>query len=300
MNRRDFLRRAALAAGATGAGVVGYTVGVEPHWLEIVARDLPIAHLPPALAGVRLAQLSDLHVGPRVSDAYVVGVLDRVAALRPDVVVVTGDLITHRAARGAAQFAQLRAVLAHLPRGRLATVAVLGNHDYGPGWSDLGVAARVEAELERAGAAVLRNSAHVVAPGFEVVGVEDLWSWRADVGRALAARTQPAALALCHNPDGADAPQWGDYRGWILAGHTHGGQCRPPFLPPPLLPVRNRRYAAGAVGAPGGRTVYVSRGVGHTLPVRFNVRPEATLFTLRAAPGAGNGLTPPAPNAANA
>jgi predicted MPP superfamily phosphohydrolase len=106
---------------------------------------------------------------------------------------------------------------------------------------------------------------------------------RADARRAFDRRSSRAAIALCHNPDGADALEWGDYRGWILAGHTHGGQCRPPFLPPPLLPVRNRRYAAGEVGAPGGRTLYISRGVGYYLHVRFNVRPEVTLFTLRPA-----------------
>ena len=277
MNRRRFLAGAA-AAGA--AGLVGYTWGVEPFWLDLVRRDLPVADLPAALEGARLAHLSDLHVGPRVRDDYLVDVLRRTAALRPDFVAVTGDLITHREGRGEAQYAQLRGVLAHLPRGRLGTVAVLGNHDYGTAWRDAAVAARVQAELERAGARVLRNDAVAVA-GLDFVGVEDLWSLRADARRAFARRSADAAIALCHNPDGADELAWGDYRGWILAGHTHGGQCKPPFLPPPLLPVRNRRYAAGEVSAPGGRTLYISRGVGYYLHVRFNVRPEVTLFTLR-------------------
>jgi predicted MPP superfamily phosphohydrolase len=72
----------------------------------------------------------------------------------------------------------------------------------------------------------------------------------------------------------------------VLAGHTHGGQCKPPFLPPPLLPVRNRRYTAGEFAVAPGRTLYINRGLGHLIQVRFNVRPELTLFTLeRAAPG---------------
>ncbi|MCX6880478.1 MAG: hypothetical protein NTW21_42740 [Verrucomicrobia bacterium] len=70
------------------------------------------------------------------------------------------------------------------------------------------------------------------------------------------------------------------YMGWILAGHTHGGQCKPPFLPPPLLPVRNRRYVAGEYPLAGSRSLYVSRGVGHLIQVRFNVRPEITLFQM--------------------
>ena len=87
-------------------------------------------------------------------------------------------------------------------------------------------------------------------------------------------------LVLSHNPDTCDLPGWGGYQGWILAGHTHGGQCKPPFLPPPLLPVRNRRYTAGEFALTDGRKLYINRGVGHLLRVRFNVRPEVTVFTL--------------------
>jgi hypothetical protein len=77
-----------------------------------------------------------------------------------------------------------------------------------------------------------------------------------------------------------DRPGWSGRESWILSGHTHGGQVRIPFLGAPILPVRNRRYAAGAVRLGGGRTLYVSRGVGHVLQVRYNCRPEATLFRM--------------------
>ena len=73
---------------------------------------------------------------------------------------------------------------------------------------------------------------------------------------------------------------WGHYEGWILSGHTHGGQCKPPFLPPPLLPVRNRRYTAGEFELTGNRRLYINRGVEHLTLVRFNVRPEVTVFEL--------------------
>jgi predicted MPP superfamily phosphohydrolase len=86
---------------------------------------------------------------------------------------------------------------------------------------------------------------------------------------------------LCHTPDALDALSWGDFQGWVLAGHTHGGQCKPPFLAPPLVPVRNPRYAAGEVALPDGRRLYINRGLGHLLQVRFNARPEITTFTLR-------------------
>ncbi|MEO1082736.1 MAG: hypothetical protein AAFY88_00695, partial [Acidobacteriota bacterium] len=81
---------------------------------------------------------------------------------------------------------------------------------------------------------------------------------------------------------------WHDFSGWILSGHTHGGQCKPPFLPPPILPVENRRYTAGAFELEGGRRLYINRGLGYLKRVRFNVRPELTLFTLRAQRGDPN------------
>jgi predicted MPP superfamily phosphohydrolase len=281
MNRREFLiAGAAATAAATAVGVVGYTLRIEPHWLEIVQRDLPIRHLPADLHGKTLAQLSDIHIGPDVSDEYLVQSFDRLRALSPDIVVVTGDFLTHKVIRGDAQFAQLKNVLGHLPHGRLATVGILGNHDYGHGWAQPDVANRVVKEANDAGIDILRNEVRTV-DGLDIIGVDDLWAERADTTRALAARRSTAAIALCHNPDGLDLLPWADYSGWVLAGHTHGGQCKPPFLPPPLLPVANRRYVAGEVVVNGQRTLYISRGIGHLVQARFNVRPEITVFTLR-------------------
>ena len=115
-----------------------------------------------------------------------------------------------------------------------------------------------------------------------IVGLDDWWAQRFDASTALAGVTPASAtLVLSHNPDTADLPVWGGYDGWILAGHTHGGQCKPPFLPPPVLPVRNRRYTSGVFDLPGGRWMYINRGVGHFLKVRFNARPEITLHELQ-------------------
>lgn len=285
MNRRRFLRTAAIGGAGLAGTLAGWTFGWEPHWLEVVERPLPIANLPAALEGKRLVQLSDLHAGPRVSDEYLVESLRLAAGLRPDIVVVTGDLLTHRDERGDGQFAQLRRVLAHLPQGALATLAVLGNHDYGTRWRELAVADRVSEELERAGARVLRNDVVDVA-GLRVAGLGDFWTPEWNPGPVLA-RLVPGApsLVLCHNPDGVDAGAevWGGYAGWTLSGHTHGGQCKSPFLPPPLLPVINQRYASGEIPVDGKRSLYISRGIGYLYRVRFNVRPEITAFTLRRA-----------------
>ncbi len=172
----------------------------------------------------------------------------------------------------------LQRVSSHLPHGRLATLSILGNHDYGYNWSMPEVAERVTRVLREAGVTVLRNDVADVS-GLRIAGLDDLWA-RRFAPQAVMADAGAPSLVLCHNPDAADRAGWGAYRGWILAGHTHGGQCKPPFLPPPLLPVRNRRYVAGEVAVGDGRRLYINRGLGHLLPVRFNVRPEITLFTL--------------------
>ncbi len=195
-----------------------------------------------------LVQISDLHVGTEVDDDYLVACLEGVRQLEPDILVVTGDVLSFRGSRGEAQFEQLRRLLCHLPRGRLATLAILGNHDYGRNWSDARVARRVASELDRSGARVLRNECALVR-GLDIVGIDDLWARQADPVGALRLRTGKAALVLCHNPDALDERPWGGYRGWILAGHTHGGQCKPPFLvaadpSDPQSPLRRRRSAA--------------------------------------------------------
>ena len=282
MNRRAFIG-AGTAVLTGGASLIGYTTMIEPHWLEIVTRDLPVANLPPALNGATLAQISDLHACSYVDEHYLTQSLDRVNALAPDIVVSTGDFVTWEADKSpAVKIAQLTRVLSHLPLGRLATIGILGNHDYGFGWKDGQVADRIASVVTERGMRVLRNEV-VAVNGLDIIGVDDLWSGRADTRVALEQRVSGAAIALCHNPDGLDDLPWDGYSGWILAGHTHGGQCKPPFLPPPILPVKNRRYTSGEIAVDKQRTLYISRGVGHLYQVRFNARPEIAVFTLRPA-----------------
>jgi len=275
VSRRRFLK-ASLVTAASGLGVGFYTWQIEPHWLEVVTRPLPVEDLPEALDGRTLVQLSDVHVGPRVSDAYVLKTFRTVSALDPDIVVYTGDFVQYEPGI----FAHLERIYASPPTGRLGTVASLGNHDYGRRWSQPEYADRIARHLSTVGVRVVRNDVADIG-GLQIVGMEDLWAHRFDPARALAARdrTRPA-IVLSHNPDTVDRPGWDGFEGWVLSGHTHGGQCKPPFLPPPILPVENRRYTAGEFELQGGRRMYISRGVGHLLQVRFNVRPEVTRFVL--------------------
>jgi len=273
--RRRFLAACgALAAGA--GGLAAYAHWVEPHWFRIHYLDMPVRGLPAALGGARLVQMSDLHVGPGVGEDYLVSCMEAARRLAPDIVVYTGDITN---ATGTPPD-MLRRVLGSLALGRLATFSVHGNHDYGHMWNYPDHADQLAALMADAGAPMLRNTVGVVA-GLQVLGLDDLWARRCRVAEGIRKLdTAAPSLVLLHNPDGADIPGWGSYAGWILSGHTHGGQCKPPFLPPPMLPVVNRRYTAGAFGLEGGRSLYINRGLGHLVKVRFNVRPEITCFRL--------------------
>ena len=280
--RRLLATTVATAAGIGGLGI--YTWLVEPHWLQIVHRSMPVRNLPPELIGASLLHASDLHIGPQVDDAYLARAFSLIRSLAPEIVVYTGDFISNHTD-----------IHNHAPRlfsqlacGTLGTLGILGNHDYGSGWHDERTAGRVVTMAEEAGVRILRNE-QVSTHGLTIVGMDDLWADRFDPVASLSGLdAADPAIVLVHNPDAVDQVGWGDYSGWILAGHTHGGQCKPPFLPPPLLPVRNRQYTCGEFTLTHGRHLYISRGVGHLTRVRFNVRPELTLFKLTPDPDTGD------------
>lgn len=264
-------------AGGALAATAFYARFIEPGWVEYVERSLPIRRLPPALVGETLVQFSDLHIGETFNWNHTLKAFAHIRPLQPGFVVYTGDFVAYRSP---VQFDQLSEVLTRAPRGRLGTVAVLGNHDYGHHSTRLSVAANVAQRLTAAGVTVLRNQIGVFS-GLQIGGFDDWWGDNFD-GEAVTRRLDPdlPTVILTHNPDTVDLPVWNGYQGWILAGHTHGGQVKPPFLPPPRLPVRNERYAAGFSDLGDGRLLYVNRGLGCSRPLRFNVRPEVTIFHL--------------------
>jgi predicted MPP superfamily phosphohydrolase len=241
---------------------------------------MPIAHLPDALIGKKLVQISDLHVGPIVDSDFLIDAMRRVSSLEPDLLVITGDFMTYTHAE---EYDEVERVLKHLQPAPLGCAGIFGNHEYGWHWQQVSVANQLERRLTNLGIRVLRNRSHNFA-GLNIIGLDDYWAPTFGPNKILSQidRNQ-ANLVLCHNPDVVDQPIWSGYQGWILAGHTHGGQVRPPFLPPPILPVANKRYTAGAFDLWDGRWLYINPGLGYSRRIRFNARPEITVFHLTAA-----------------
>ncbi|WP_197524771.1 metallophosphoesterase [Botrimarina hoheduenensis] len=270
---RNSLR--ATAAGAVGLGL--YSWQIEPHWVEIIPQTMPLVGLPAALAGRRIVQVSDLHVGEAVDNDYLRATLRAIADLKPDYLALTGDFMT---ANRFEHLDRVMTTLAEAPIAEVPTFACLGNHDFGKRFRDREIADRLTDRLDSAGVRVLRN-ASVEIDGLQWAGSGDLWAGECDVWNALdTIDTSRGAILLAHNPDIADVRGYRDFRGWILSGHTHGGQVRFPLLGSPVVPVKNRRYKRGHVRLDASRDLYVNRGLGHSLQVRLLARPEVTVYTL--------------------
>ena len=280
MNRRKFIKRTFWATIGIGflTGLYGWQI--EPFWLEFVRRKMPIKNLPNHLIGKSLMQISDIHIGNRFDYQYIIDSFKKAQGFAPDIVVYTGDYVSYEDDK---QFSQLNEVLEHVVKGKIATVGILGNHDYGKNWSDQEVADKISALLSNAGIQLLKNS-QVDIKGLNIIGFDDYWALNFAPEKVMKDYDETKAnLLLCHNPDVCDLDVWNGYKGWILSGHTHGGQCKPPFLKAPMLPVKNKRYSQGKIDLEGGRTLYINRAVGHLWQVRFNVRPEITIFKLEKA-----------------
>lgn len=277
-------RRRALAQ--VGAGLAFASFGAPLLWgavktrfdVELVELPIRIARLPKALDGFALVQISDVHVGAFLGDRELSRAEELIAGLRPDLIVMTGDLVQMRRAdldQGVAWLARLRA------RARHGVAAVLGNHEYFVG-HEYALAA-----MRAAGVDALYNEARVVAPrdggGFALVGTDDFAAIDRRVGPGpqlhealLAAPPDAARIVLCHQPQlHATAASYGVEL--QLSGHTHGGQIAPLG---PLVSKAAFGQVAG-LSSIGASRLYVNRGLGTSgPPSRVRVRPEITRVVL--------------------
>ncbi|MFZ3298942.1 metallophosphoesterase [Ralstonia pickettii] len=253
--------------------LIGY---VNARRIPRVARvTVPIAGLPAPLHGFTIAQITDLHVGPTIKRAYVAGVVDRLNALQPDVIAVTGDLVDGEVDVLRPHIAPLAGMSA-----RHGVFAVTGNHEY---YSGVGPWV---SEFERLGMRVLMNEHAVLehdgAP-LVIAGVTDFSAGKFDTAhtsdptRALAGSPSGVTptILLAHQPRSAPAAAEAGFD-LQLSGHTHGGQFWPWSLFVPL----QQPFTAG-LHKLGRLWIYTSRGTGYWgPPKRFGAPSEITLIRL--------------------
>jgi predicted MPP superfamily phosphohydrolase len=277
MKRRKFIKNTLWGSASIGLLTGLYTWQIEPFWLEFVKVKMPVLNLPKDLIGKTVMQISDIHVGNKFDYQYIIDSFKEAKLLKPDFVVYTGDFISYE---NEEQFEQLKKVMKFAVTGTLGTAGVLGNHDYGGNWLEQDVADTTTEILEDAGISILINQQKEMN-GLNIIGIDDYWGMNFNPNKIMSKYDDKKAnIVLCHNPDVCDLNVWNNYKGWILSGHTHGGQVKPPFLKPPILPVKNKRYSAGEIDLHDGRTLYINRALGNLFQIRFNVRPEITIFKL--------------------
>ena len=272
--RRRFLKcTAGGALLAAGAGALEAFV-IGPYHIEVTHPSIAIAGLPKAWEGVRVAQITDLHVGPLIGLDTIRRAVRMTNDESPDLIVATGDYVSDPPALDGELVNVLRELRA--PMGKFA---VLGNHDH---WT--GRIKTVNEMLVAAGFTLLTNTHAIIERDGDalcIAGVDDLWEGRQLIEQALAGVDERVPrILLEHNPDYAETLPASPRVDLMLCGHTHGGQFKIPFGSRPQLPIVHTKYGAGLVEGPRC-TVYTSRGIGMVgIPIRFNCRPEIPVFTL--------------------
>jgi predicted MPP superfamily phosphohydrolase len=277
LSRREAVERVA-GALAFGASTTMLGWGMVRGRHEFALEEVPVRlpGLPRTLDGYTIAQISDVHAGAFVGERELGEGLSLVRAMKPDLVVVTGDLVdydTRYAAWLAGELARLET--------RDGVFAVLGNHDYYAG------ANAVASAVRRAGVDLLINDGRTIRGsdngGFALLGVDDLWARRSggvgpDLARAEAmVRADAPRVLLAHQPAYFDISSRSV--GLQLSGHTHGGQINPGFRPGDIF----MRYIAGRYEGYGS-TLWVNRGFGVAgPPSRVGAPPEVTKIILVAA-----------------
>jgi predicted MPP superfamily phosphohydrolase len=246
---------------------------VRRRFPRIVEATVPVPGLSPYHNGLKIAHLTDIHVGMLTPDRKILRAIEHARHARPDLVLLTGDFVCYSP--------RFVGKLREIVRGIDAPVyAVLGNHDY---WTD---AEGVRQALEKNGYAVLRNGHSQITLRGEpltVIGIDDAITRHADVRRAFrGVKREGSQIMLTHVPSLAD-PAAEHGRGLILAGHTHGGHVNIPKLTAKIAARLGNRYLAGFFPV-GGSVLYVNRGIGSSsVPIRAGAPSEVAVFTLRAA-----------------
>jgi hypothetical protein len=278
--------RYAIWSNMARLGLTGmHALPVNRRWVEIHRRPMVLSNLDPAMEGWKVVQISDLHYSPVVWRKYLIQFMHWVNDLEPQVVVVTGDLIT-----GGYRYADRIATLLSHVKAPHGVICTFGNHDYSIYGKRVNGEGRrradfLESALRKRGLIVLRNeSLRLNAPGAKkplvIVGLDDEWSGNIDPHRAFG-EVDSSLPIICLNHNPVNVRELLEYPWqWMLSGHTHGRQVATSKVGRALYPHRYRHYTHGYYSV-GGRHLYVNRGLSYGQRVQDWCKPEISVFTLK-------------------
>jgi uncharacterized protein len=279
--RMNRLPKLALGAAAGAGALATYALAVEPRWIEVTRPRIHVAGLPQGLEGLRIALLTDLHVGNATSLGTIRRACRATMRERPDLIAVTGDF-----SDSAEQFDRILDLLSTM-QAPLGIFAVPGNHDYLAGIERWHQALQEHPSIhDLTNRAVVRK---VKGANLCIAGVDDYSYGHPSLAMLPPPEEREFTVLLSHDPDLAEHARRGDDQvDLILSGHTHGGQVRLPFIGAVINPAkRDDLYEQGLRRRPWTQ-VYTSRGVGTVhYRVRFLCRPEVAVLHLTRAPRPG-------------
>jgi predicted MPP superfamily phosphohydrolase len=281
---RNAIWRTMSRMGLTGL----HALPLNRRWVEIHRRKMPLRGLDPSLGGLKLVQISDLHYSPVVWQRYLAQYMSWISDLEPDIVTVTGDLIT-----GGYRYAHRVATILSRIKASQAVICILGNHDYSIYGRNHPEEGRrrgdyLEKCLQNRGMVVLRNEVWTLSGigkgmPLTIVGLDDEWSGHLDPEKAYAGLKPDLPIVLLnHNPANCIELMHYPWQ-WMLSGHTHGRQLATSRLGQRFYPHRYRHFTHGYYSI-NGRHLYVNRGLSYGQRVRDWCRPEITIFRLEALP----------------
>ena len=267
INRRAAIKAVLATTLGSAAGGATYGIAFERHWVGMTSATLPVSGLPPALDGLRIGLITDIHHSRLVPAVDVSRALDLAMSARPDLIVLGGDYVTFGDRAFVGPVAELLGSLS-APHG---VFAILGNHDDD---RDMPTA------LMGRGFVVLKDQRTQVSIRGETLTLAGIRFWTrraANIARLLKG-SEGTTLLLAHDPRRlAEAAELNVPA--VLSGHTHGGQI---VLPGVGAIARRSFPVLAGLGQRRDTSIFVSRGVGTVyVPIRINCPPEVALVTLR-------------------
>ncbi|BAQ61597.1 Ser/Thr protein phosphatase family protein [Geminocystis sp. NIES-3708] len=291
-----------------------YIYQIEPQWIELKNIDLNLPKLSQEFEGWKIVQVSDIHISEWMTEKRLENIVNLINEQTPDIVVLTGDFFSdnitysHRVNTGSISYLNkfssifqrvmnkigfykskfvtrsfeddkqvLSKTLKKL-KPRYKSFSVLGNHDYSTN-VDL-----VQEGLNEANIINLKNEIYSIKNNnsiFNIIGLDDILFGKDNLDLVLEKLPQTGVnILLVHEPDFAPQSAATNRFDVQLSGHSHGGQITIPFFGAPFLPPYGEIYIDGFYKVKN-MIQYTNRGVGMAYPyIRFNCRPEITIFTL--------------------
>lgn len=242
--------------------------------VEYIKIEIP--RLPTEFDQYKIIQLSDFHLGTLLNESHLNQIVDQTNSLKPDLVAITGDLVSSKP--------ELYAPILINALSRLSTVdgvvSVMGNHDH---WTDAAIIREIYKEcqiieLRNQTYTIRRNNSHIY-----IAGIDDYYVKKDDLNKVIVElpKSSPVIL-LAHEPDYADISSRCGKFALQLSGHSHGGQICLPVIGSVYLPRFGRKYPSGKYRI-NGMDLYTNRGLGTSwLKIRYNCPSEISVFSLQA------------------